>query len=184
MILRNILFAFVSATYLAGAVTAADTGVNLFAESPNRKIVVLVSNRADELEQYAASELVRHVERVTGAKPEIVRVGHESGDSLSADANLLILGRADEHRVLKRLADAGFYEASLESITDPAELRATMPIISGVGRYGHTLSLQWLAAKGAALVGRITGVEGSTLTLDGSVADCIRFGDRRSQEVE
>ena len=110
MIVRNILLAFVSVTYLAGAASAADTGVELFGESPSRKIVVLVSNRPDDLQQYAASEVVRHVEHMTGAKPELVRVDNESGDSLPADANLVILGRTDDHPVLKHLADSGFYE--------------------------------------------------------------------------
>lgn len=85
--------------------------------------------------------------------------------------------------ILEWLGDAGFYEVPPESIEDPAELTATMPIISGVGRYGHTLSLQWLAAKGASLIGRITRVDGTTLSLDDAVAACVRFGDERSAGV-
>lgn len=85
--------------------------------------------------------------------------------------------------ILEWLGDAGFYEATVESIEDPAELVATMPIISGVGRYGHTLSLQWLAAMGARLIGRITRVDGHVLTLDDSVEACIRFADQRSSEI-
>jgi len=109
-VLKLLLIAVVSATYLAGAVTAADTGASLFAESPSRKIVVIVSNRPDALQQYAASELVRHVDQVTGAKPQIVHVGDESADSLPADANLMILGRREDHLTLKHLAATGFYE--------------------------------------------------------------------------
>ena len=85
--------------------------------------------------------------------------------------------------ILEWLVDAGFFEAAPESITDPAELRATMPIISGVGRFGHTLSLQWLASKSAMLVGRITAVNAGVLELDDSVEHCIRFGDQRSHDV-
>ena len=85
--------------------------------------------------------------------------------------------------ILEWLVDAGFYEATPETVSDPAELTATMPIISGVGRYGHTLSLQWLAARGATLIGRMTRVDGTTLTLDDSVEACVRFGDERSASV-
>jgi putative flavoprotein involved in K+ transport len=85
--------------------------------------------------------------------------------------------------ILAWLVDAGFFDVPVESVTDPAELRATMPIISGVGRYGHTLSLQWLAGKGANLIGRITDVHGVVLSLDDSVEACIRFADDRSREV-
>jgi putative flavoprotein involved in K+ transport len=45
------------------------------------------------------------------------------------------------------------------------------------------VSLQWLASRGAVLVGRIRAVEGSALLLDDTVADCIRFGDERSAEA-
>lgn len=85
--------------------------------------------------------------------------------------------------ILEWLVDAGFYEAPVESVTDPAARRAPMPIISGVGRHGHTLSLQWLARRGARLLGRITDIDGTVLHLDDSVPECIRFGDRRSAEV-
>ena len=85
--------------------------------------------------------------------------------------------------ILLWLAGAGFFKATADEVTDPAERAATMPIISGVGRYGHTLSLQWLAAKGARLLGRITDVEGHVLTLDDSVPACISFADERSAQV-
>lgn len=85
--------------------------------------------------------------------------------------------------ILAWLVDAGFYRAAVDEVIDPAERGATMPIISGVGRYGHTLSLQWLAAKGARLLGRVTDLEGSVLRLDDTVASSVRFGDERSAGV-
>ncbi len=81
------------------------------------------------------------------------------------------------------LVDTGFMDADLEEVPDPAARDATIPLISGVGRYGHTLSLQWLAERGAILIGRIRGVDGEVVGLDDVVADCIRFGDRRSAEM-
>ncbi len=107
--------------------------------------------------------------------------GREVYWSVSAVARMPRRYRGRE--IMEWLVDAGFFAAPLESIEDPAQLRAAQPIISGVGRYGHTLSLQWLAGKGATLLGRITSVDGSVLSLDDSVASCIRYADGRSQEV-
>ncbi len=112
MIVRNTLFGAVSALCLTGAAPAADSHVNLHSKSLGREIVVVVSNRADDLQQYAASELVSHVQRVTGVKPKCIKVGDASDDTLPTDANFVVLGRADEVPVLKRLADADFYESN------------------------------------------------------------------------
>ena len=82
--------------------------------------------------------------------------------------------------VLEWLVPAGFYDLPLEQLPDPAMQHARQPLTSGVGRYGHTVSLQWLASRGATLVGRIRAVEGDELLLDDTVAACIRFGDTAS----
>lgn len=84
---------------------------------------------------------------------------------------------------LEWLVRAGFLEVAVEALPDPAMRFDRQPIISGLGRYGHTVSLQWLASRGAVLVGRIRAVEGGALLLDDTVADCIRFGDERSAEA-
>ncbi len=112
---------------------------------------------------------------------DLLAAGREVYWSVSAVARIPRRYRGRD--ILEWLDDAGFFEAPTESITDPAELRATMPIISGLGRHGHTLSLQWLAARGARLIGRITDVHGSVLMLDDTVEACIRFADARSAEA-
>ncbi len=112
---------------------------------------------------------------------DLLGAGREVYWSVSAVARMPRRYRGRE--IMEWLVDAGFFAAPLESIEEPAQLRAAQPIISGVGRYGHTLSLQWLAGKGATLLGRVTSVDGSVLSLDNSVASCIRYADGRSQEV-
>ena len=112
---------------------------------------------------------------------ELLGAGREVYWSVSAVTRIPRRYRGRE--IMEWLVQAGFFAAPLESIADPAILRAAQPIISGVGRYGHTLSLQWLAGKGATLLGRITSVEGSVLFLDDSVEASIRFADGRSREV-
>lgn len=79
--------------------------------------------------------------------------------------------------MLEWLVRAGFYDLPLEQLPDPALRSLRQPLISGTGELGHTISLQSLAERGAALVGRIAAVEGDDLAFDDSVAACVRFGD-------
>lgn len=85
--------------------------------------------------------------------------------------------------ILEWLVPAGFFEATPAQLPDPAMQHARQPIISGLGRYGHTVSLQWLASRGAVLIGRIRAVDSSTLLLEDSVGELIRFADEQSAEV-
>ena len=57
------------------------------------------------------------------------------------------------------------------------------PLVSGVGRHGHTLSFQWLASLGARLHGRLASVEGGRLTFRDDLAENIRYADARSHEA-
>jgi putative flavoprotein involved in K+ transport len=84
--------------------------------------------------------------------------------------------------LLAWLVRTGFYAAPVESITDPAVFRTRQPLISGVGPLGHSLSLQWLAGRGARLVGRIRGAEGATVLLDDTLADVVAFADARAAD--
>ena len=59
---------------------------------------------------------------------------------------------------------------------DPAELRATMPQISGT-RGGRTLALQQLAREGVTLLGRIGAVEGRRLVLGDDLPANLAAGD-------
>lgn len=81
------------------------------------------------------------------------------------------------------LVPGGFFDMTPDRLRDPAEIQARQPLTSGVGRRGHTVSLQSLAALGATLVGRISSLDGDTLVLDDTVAECIRFGDEASAGI-
>ena len=78
----------------------------------------------------------------------------------------------------------GFLDVRVADLEDPAAMRAAQPQISGLGRYGHTVSLQMLARQGVVLLGRATSVEGDTLLVDDSLAVHLRFGDERSAEFK
>lgn len=80
------------------------------------------------------------------------------------------------------LVDSGFYDVSLERLADPQVRFAAQPNTSGVGRFGHTISLQAFAERGVILLGRPTAIEGDRLLLADTVGANIAFGDRRSAE--
>ena len=55
-------------------------------------------------------------------------------------------------------------------------------MISGIGRYGHTVSLQWLSGRGVRLLGHVTGAANGRLTLNDDLGANIAWGDRTSGE--
>lgn len=78
--------------------------------------------------------------------------------------------------------DAGILHVERGDLEDPSTMTSPQPQISGVGRYGHTISLQHLSSIGVELLGRITGVQDGALNLDASLRDNIRFGDDTSDD--
>ena len=85
--------------------------------------------------------------------------------------------------ILEWLVPLGFFDQRTDAITDPVERRTPVLIISGVGRHGHSVSLQSLAAKGATLLGRLGAIDGSSIRLAPDLAENIRWADARSAEV-
>ena len=81
------------------------------------------------------------------------------------------------------LHDVGFMTQTVATLPDPAMQFAPWPIISGLGRYGHTLSLQFLAERGAHLLGRVRGVADGRLQLDDDLGANIAWGDARSADT-
>jgi len=82
------------------------------------------------------------------------------------------------------LWESGFFDLPRGEVADPAVIGRAQPQVSGVGRYGHSLSLQSLARDGAMLLGRLVAVEGTTLRFDDSLKDNIRFADADSAEAK
>ncbi len=78
---------------------------------------------------------------------------------------------------------SGMLDTQPDQLPDPRLRFAKQPSLSGVGPLGHSISLQWLAARGARLLGRLGGVVGRTLWFAPDLADSVRFGDRVSAEI-
>ena len=81
------------------------------------------------------------------------------------------------------LWDAGFFDLTRADLDDPSAWLATQPQVSGVGRYGRTISLQQLARGGVTLLGRLIDVEGADLVLADDLTQNIRFADRKSADL-
>ena len=80
--------------------------------------------------------------------------------------------------------DTKFWDVTYDSLPDKSISRAAQPQISGLGRYGHTLSLQYLASQGVVILGRALDVESGTLVLGDDAAAHVHFADEFSQRLK
>lgn len=90
--------------------------------------------------------------------------------------------RYRQRDVFEWTEDMGFWDVAVEQLPDPAMEFAAQPQVSGVGRYGSTLSLQSMAREGVRLMGRLSDVEDGVLKTDESLAEHIAYADERSAE--
>jgi putative flavoprotein involved in K+ transport len=113
-------------------------------------------------------------------------------DLLSAGRTVFLctskVGRAPRRyrgrELLSWWIDMGFLDITYASLEDKSISKAPQPQISGLGRYGHTVSLQSLARRGAVILGRLVDVEGSTLILSDEAAANVHFADEFSQRLK
>jgi putative flavoprotein involved in K+ transport len=83
--------------------------------------------------------------------------------------------------IMEWMVDTGFWDVTIEELEDPAMTKVAQPQISGVGQYGHTVSLQQLAGDGAVLMGRLVEVADGVIVTDGRLADYVAFADEFSE---
>ncbi len=81
------------------------------------------------------------------------------------------------------LDTVGFLAQRLEDLPDPAMQYTPQPQISGVGPRGHTVSLQWLAARGVTLLGRFEGYRDGQLLFGDEAGANVRFADEASARM-
>jgi putative flavoprotein involved in K+ transport len=86
--------------------------------------------------------------------------------------------------ILEWWIDTKFLDVTFASLQDKAISRAPQPQVSGIGRYGHTVSLQSLARQGAVILGRLLDIEGSHFILSDEAAAHVRFADSFSQRLK
>ncbi len=103
---------------------------NLYAATSPGSIRIIVPDRSDPVERYAAEELRRHVERVTAVKPAVIPASR-ANDPLGGD--VLVLGQIADHPLLKDLADKGVFKPSV-AVQGYAMRIAASPL-NGGGRH-------------------------------------------------
>ena len=86
--------------------------------------------------------------------------------------------------VLEWWVDMKKLDVTFASLEDKSISRAAQPQVSGLGRHGHTLSLQQLARQGAVILGRLLDVQAGSLGLSDEAAAHVRFADEFSRQTK
>jgi len=86
--------------------------------------------------------------------------------------------------ILEWWIDMKFLDVTYDSLEDKSAVHVPQPQVSGIGRYGHSLSLQKLASKGAVILGRLHDVDDERLILGDEAAENVRHGDETSQRFK
>ena len=81
-------------------------------------------------------------------------------------------------------AECKFLEQRTSSISDPKVMSLKMPLLSGIGEGGHTISLQYLAQKGVVLLGRMEKADASNVYFQRNAMENIRFADDYSNAMK
>ena len=113
-------------------------------------------------------------------------------DLLSAGRTVYLctskVGRAPRRyrgrELLEWWIDMKHLDVKFASLEDKSISRAAQPQISGLGRYGHTVSLQQLARQGVVILGRLLDVDAGTLVLSDEAPAHVRFADEFSQRLK
>src|SRR5688572_17389183 len=77
----------------------------------------------------------------------------------------------------------GFLDLKTQEMTDPEILNMTIPQMSGTGG-GHTVSLQYLAAKGAVIIGKLDNIEKNIVFLRENAISHVKYGDAFSIKMK
>jgi putative flavoprotein involved in K+ transport len=85
--------------------------------------------------------------------------------------------RRDRGRELVHwLVDTGFADETIDTLPSLAARLTCNPPVSG-NDGGHDCNPRWLAARGAVLLGRVSGVSRHTAQIGGGLAESLAFGD-------
>ncbi|HXV70912.1 MAG TPA: NAD(P)-binding domain-containing protein [Acidimicrobiia bacterium] len=180
---------------VAGAVDTV-TATNIVIASgimQTPKVPAIRERFPESLPQLHASEYRSPKELPSGAV--VVIGGGQSGcqismDLIRADRDVyLCTSRVGRFRrryrqrdVVEWAQDMGFWDVTPGELSDPSTQFAAQPQVSGVGRFGSTLSLQSMSRDGVRLMGRLSDVEHGVLRTDDSLAEHVVFADERSAE--
>lgn len=86
--------------------------------------------------------------------------------------------------IIDWLTSMGFFNVQTETVTDPKVLGMKVPLLSGIGELGHTLSYQLLAKKGVTILGKMENADTDDLFFAANASEHVKFGDGFSQKAK
>ena len=86
--------------------------------------------------------------------------------------------------MMEWMTEMRYFDTPYENLADKSVSMTAQPQISGVGRCGHSVSLQYLASKGAVILGQLLDVQRGDLILDDDAPANVRFADDFSQRMK
>jgi len=86
--------------------------------------------------------------------------------------------------IMDWLIESKFMDVRTSEVTDPEMLSMKVPLLSGIGEYGHTISLQYLARKGAVLLGKTEKAEGKNVFFQLNALAHMKFADDFAMTVK
>lgn len=82
------------------------------------------------------------------------------------------------------LALTGYFDLKTSEVSDPGTFNMKFPQISGVGKRGHTVSLQALARAGVTILGSVRDFSDGTIWLETNAPANVKFGDEFSGKIK
>lgn len=175
--------------YQAGQVVVASGSQN------EKKIPSFSKNISTGMLQLHASEYRSATQLPQGAVLVIgsAQSGCQIAEDLAEHGRKVYLSTSMVARIPRRyrgkdivdwLTMMNFFDLRTDTVTDPKILDMKVPILSGIGERGHTLSYQWLAKKGVTILGKMEGADAGNFFLAANASEHIKFGDDYSQKAK
>lgn len=86
--------------------------------------------------------------------------------------------------IIDWLIECRFMDVRTNEVADPEILSMKVPLLSGIGEYGHSISLQYLARKGAILLGKVENAAGEIIMLQDNALQHVKYADGFSTKVK
>ena len=164
--------------------------------SQNQKNVpAFAQNISPEMLQLHAGEYRSAADLPEGAVLVVgsAQSGAQIAEDLALEGRKVYLATSMVARVPRRyrgkdivdwLLMLGFFDLQTQDVTDPKIIATKVPLLSGVGELGHTLSLQSLAKMGVSILGKMINADSEQAFLESNAAEHVKFGDGFSQKVK
>jgi len=160
-----------------------------------RKLPTFASLISPEIKQIHSSEY-RNPARLPEGEVLVIG-GAQSGCQVAEDileaGRKVYLSTSQVPRIPRRyrgkdfmdwFIECKFMEERTSAITDSKMLAIKMPLLSGIGEGGHTISLQYLAQKGVILLGKMEKSEGMSVTFQRNTVEHMKYADNYSSVMK